>query len=177
MRRKSATSSVSAVCVVNILPILVCLIGMKAHVELLHAVSALHQVIEITGRPKRPEFAYEREVTFVRHKFAVVANKVRCFIVDRLANDKVVETTHELHHTDAYLVGLSKRCLSVRQNVTDMTGKISDKTLARPALATAASAPPGVGFPSDSCNQARTECRGRLWLLLPPSVAVVPPVP
>src|SRR5436190_13489767 len=102
MRRKSATSSVSAVCVVNILPILVCLIGMKAHVELLHAVSALHQVIEITGRPKRPEFAYEREVTFVRHDLAVVANKVRCFIVDRLANDKVVETTHELQHTDDY---------------------------------------------------------------------------
>ena len=80
-----ATSGVSAVCVVNILPILVCLIGMKAHVELLHAVSALHQVIEITGRAKRPEFAYEREVTFVRRDLAVVANKVRCFIVDRLA--------------------------------------------------------------------------------------------
>jgi len=62
---------------------------MKAHVELLHAVSALHQVIEITGRAKRPEFAYEREVTFVRRDLAVVANKVRCFIVDRLANDKV----------------------------------------------------------------------------------------
>ena len=62
-----------------------CLIGMKAHVELLHAVSALHQVIEITGRAKRPEFAYEREVTFVRRDLAVVANKVRCFIVDRLA--------------------------------------------------------------------------------------------
>ena len=140
MPRKSATSSVSAGYVVNILPILVCLIGMKAHVELLHAVSALHQVIEITGRAKRPEFAYEREVTFVRRDLAVVANKVRCFIVDRLANDKVRRNhAYRLASIKAMPIGTSER--------TDKSGEMPDKNWARRALGTAASAPPCLSRP------------------------------